>query len=150
MPLNDTAAALPGRVAAEEVADREARILDLQAEIAGRRMAARLGEVHEVVVDEAPADGGRAAELAAALAGGAWVDAAARRRARAWTRGGGRLALGRSHHFGYDLDGVVLLPMPAGEAWRPGDWRRARFTGATPYDVWAEPADDAGAERVTS
>jgi ribosomal protein S12 methylthiotransferase len=132
------AADLPGRVAPEEVADREARILDLQAEVAGRRMAARLGETHAVVVDEAETESARAAELIAALAEGMWLDGAARQQAQAWRKRGGRLALGRSHHFGYDLDGVVVLPVPVGETWRPGDWIEARFTGATPYDVWAE------------
>lgn len=141
------AADLPGRVAPEEVADREARILDLQAEVAGRRMGARLGETHDVVLDEASTDPARAAELTAALAEGTWLDPAARRQAEAWRRRGGRLALGRSHHFGYDLDGVVVLPVPAGESWRPGDWLQARFTGATPYDVWAHPVPGAGAER---
>ncbi len=141
------AADLPGRVAPEEVADREARILDLQAEVAGRRMAARLGETHAVVLDEAETGSARAAELTAALADGAWLDDAARQRAQAWRKRGGRLALGRSHHFGYDLDGVVVLPVPAGETWRPGDWLEARFTGATPYDVWAYPVPGVGAER---
>jgi ribosomal protein S12 methylthiotransferase len=144
------AAELPGRVASEEVADREARILDLQAEVAGRRMAARLGETHAVVLDEVAPEPARASELMRALDEGTWLDDAARRQARTWLRRGGRLALGRSHHFGYDLDGVVVLPVPAGQAWRPGDWLEARFTGATPYDVWAHPVPGAGAERESA
>jgi hypothetical protein len=40
-------------------------------------------------------------------------------------------------HFGYDLDGVVVLP--AGDL-QAGQWLDATFTGATPWDVWAEPA----------
>jgi hypothetical protein len=137
-------------VAPEEVADREARILDLQAEVAGRRMTARLGETHAVVIDETELAPGRAAELLEALAEGAWLDDAAQQRARAWHQRGGRLALGRSHHFGYDLDGVVVLPVPDGETLRPGDWLAARFTGATPYDVWAHPVPGAGAERESA
>lgn len=144
------AADMPGRVAPEEVADREARILDLQAEVAGRRMGARLGETHTVVLDETEPESGRAAELTAALADGTWLDAATRRQAQNWRRRGGRLALGRSHHFGYDLDGVVVLPVPAGETWRPGDWLEARFTGATPYDVWADPVPGVRAERESA
>jgi ribosomal protein S12 methylthiotransferase len=144
------AADLPGRVAPEEVADREARILDLQAEVAGRRMAARLGETHTVVVDETETESARGAELIAALAEGMWFDGAARQQAQAWRKRGGRLALGRSHHFGYDLDGVVVLPVPVGETWRPGDWIEARFMGATPYDVWAHPVPGAGTEREST
>ena len=29
----------------------------------------------------------------------------------------------------------------------PGDWVDVRFTGATPFDVWAEPAGRAGQQR---
>jgi ribosomal protein S12 methylthiotransferase len=144
------AATLDGRVAGEEVADREARILDLQAEVAGRRMAARLGEAHAVVIDEATPEPERAGELLDSLADGAWSNEVTRREALAWRRGGGAVALGRSHHFGYDLDGVVVLPVPAGRTWRPGDWLEARFTGATPYDVWALPVSSAGAERESA
>ncbi|MDV7389939.1 hypothetical protein RZS08_01245, partial [Arthrospira platensis SPKY1] len=52
------AASMPGRPDPEEVADREARVLDLQAEISGRRLAGRLGQRFPVVIDEAldPAD----------------------------------------------------------------------------------------------
>ncbi len=136
------AAELAGRPAAEEVADREARVLDLQTEISGRRLGGRLGQRHEVVVDEVldPADPDQAArgqELAAALDAGRWREPRDRQRAAAHAAGGGALALGRSVHFGYDLDGVVALP--AGDL-QAGDWLDATFTGATPWDVWAEPA----------
>ena len=33
-----------------------------------------------------------------------------------------------------DLDGVVALPQAG---LKPGDWVRARFLAATPYDIWA-------------
>ena len=139
--LGTPAASLPERPAQEEVADREARVLDLQAEISGRRMAARLGERHRIVVDElidpgVPAQRDRAAELTAALGEASWQDADAA--ARFAAARSGPLALGRSHHFGYDLDGVVVLP--ANAAMRPGHWCEATFSGATPWDVWAEPA----------
>jgi ribosomal protein S12 methylthiotransferase len=135
------AAAMADRPGEEEVADREARVLDLQAEISGRRMTARLGERHRVVVDEVlegahALEHERAAELTDALGEATWRDDGAADRFRAVRRG--PLALGRSHHFGYDLDGVVV--MPAGDDLQPGDWRDAVFTGATPWDVWAEPA----------
>jgi hypothetical protein len=125
------------------VADREARVLDLQAEISGRRMTARLGERHEVVVDAIvdpsdPSGADRADELGGALAEGAWQDPAARARFDAAVAARTPLALGRSHHFGYDLDGVVVMPAANGLA--PGHWCTAAFVGVTPWDVWAEPA----------
>jgi hypothetical protein len=135
------AATMPGRPADEEVADREARVLDLQAEISGRRMSARLGERHRVVVDEVldprePAHRDRIAELVGALGEARWREDGDAERFRAAAKG--RLALGRSHHFGYDLDGVVVLPAAADL--NAGRWRDVIFTGATPWDVWAEPA----------
>ncbi len=137
------AATMPGRVADEEVADREARILDLHAEIAGRRMAARLGEVHDVVVDDASPEPDRVRELRGALADGVWLENADGAR----TQGRPAVVLGRSQHFGYDLDGVVVLA--AGDRrYEPGEWVRARFTGVTPYDVWAEPVSGTGRETA--
>jgi len=149
-PEPGTPAALyGGRPADEEVADREARVLDLQADIAGARMAARLDQTFEIVVDEVldtsdPPAAARTRELTAALLDGGWRTPADRERARRLTAGarrsgrdGVRLALGRSHHFGYDLDGVVVLP--GDPDLRPGDWCTGRFLGATPWDVWADP-----------
>lgn len=136
------AAAMTGRPDPETVADREARVLDLQAEISGRRLADRLGQRFEVVVDAVldpatPDDRMRAAELTAALAEGVWRDDAARQSLPAMVAAGRRLALGRSHHFGYDLDGVVVMPAEGGLT--AGTWCEAVFTGATSWDVWAEP-----------
>ncbi len=138
------AAAMPGRPDPEEVADREARVLDLQAEISGRRLADRLGRRFPVVIDEVldpaqPADQQRAQELLAALAEGSWHDPAARERLLAAGTGRVRLGLGRSQHFGYDLDGSVLMPVAEGVG--IGSWCDAVFRGATAWDVWAEPAD---------
>jgi len=44
------------------------------------------------------------------------------------------VALGRSEHYGYDLDGVVALPA-AGLI--PGRRVPVRFLAATPFDIWA-------------
>jgi hypothetical protein len=44
------------------------------------------------------------------------------------------LALCRSYHFGYDLDGVVA--MPAGRL-RPGQWVDIEFKAVTAFDAWA-------------
>ena len=49
---------------------------------------------------------------------------------------GGPVAVGRSHHFAYDLDGVVVMP---GGGLRPGDWLDASWRAVTPFDVWAVP-----------
>jgi hypothetical protein len=54
------------------------------------------------------------------------------------------VVLGRSWHFGYDLDGVVALPAAG---LRPGDWLEVRFLAATPYDVWAVPDRGSTEER---
>jgi ribosomal protein S12 methylthiotransferase len=137
------AAAMNNRPRDEEVADREARVLDLQAAISGRRLAAKLGRRFDLVVDEVldlatPEQRERCVALTGALLDGTWHEAAARGRAAAAVAAGSRLALGRSHHFGYDLDGGVVLP--AGAALRPGSWLEATFTGASAWDVWAEPA----------
>lgn len=141
------AADMPGRPADEEVADREARVLDLQTEISGRRMEARLDQTHPVVIDqilepEDEDDVDRRHELADALLEGEWRDEKDYQRACEVLAADGRLALGRSHHFGYDLDGVVMLPVADGV--RAGDWVPATFTGVTPWDVWAEPAPSSG------
>jgi ribosomal protein S12 methylthiotransferase len=139
------AALLPDRPDDEDVADREARILDLQTEISGRRMGARLGQRHRVVVDEIlTRDGGdedaagRAAELLGALAEGVALDDVARQRVADLLESDSPLAVGRSYHFGYDLDGVVA--MPAAPDMQPGHWCDAAFAAVTPWDVYAEPA----------
>ena len=136
------AAALGDRPPDWEVADREARVLDLQAEISAERLRALLGRVFPVVVDEildprSPQHRARASELTAALLEGSWRAASDMRLGESRIAGRERLALGRSRHFGYDLDGVVVLPWSPGLA--PGTWCEATFTGATAWDVWAEP-----------
>lgn len=121
----------------EEVADREARILDIQADCARERQSARLGREHDLVVDRVePAE--RWTELIddlesdSEMVAGEDVDAALGDLRR------GPVAVARSEHFGYDLDGVVLL---SGEGLAAGDWLRGRFVAATPYDVLALAAD---------
>jgi ribosomal protein S12 methylthiotransferase len=134
-PEADTPAALlPGRVSPEEVADREALILDLQAEIALRRQERRLDGEFTVVIDEvSPA--AETQSLLAALHDGTWHDTSSRDdRWRDWPATD-EMALGRSQHYGYDLDGVVVLPRGS---LSPGDWVRARFLVVTPFDTGAE------------
>lgn len=135
------AAELADRVADEVVADREARVVDLQNEISQRRMGARLGRRFEVVIDQVLGDGAddrdRREELVPGLLEGQWSTEVAQQRAAAWAERGGRLALGRSEHFGYDLDGTVVLPV--GDEVAAGTWLTAEFAGSTPWDVWAEP-----------
>ena len=125
------AAAMEDAVDPEEIADREARIVDLQAGISLERQQSRLGAVHDLVVDAiAPAE--EAAEIVADLAAGDGISDEARRLLDELADG--PVARARSRHFGYDLDGVVLLP---GEGLAPGDWRRGRFAAASAYDVAA-------------
>ena len=122
----------------EEVADREARILDIQAECARERQSTRLGEEFDLVVDRVgPASewieliddlGSDEAEQMPGFDAGAALDELRR----------GTVAVARSWHFGYDLDGVVLL---RGDDLRPGRWLRGRFAAATPYDVLAVATD---------
>jgi hypothetical protein len=86
-----------------------------------------------VVVDR-ELSGAEGSELLAALAEGSWAAGRERSALLAVLESGSPLVCGRSFHFGYDLDGVVVLP--AGHR-RPGDWVRAEFAAATPFDVWA-------------
>ncbi len=138
------AAVLPGRVPDEIVADREARLLDLQAGIALRRQERRLGQEHAVVVDERP-ERGEVRALLAGLAEGTAATIAERSSLAEVISNDGPLVLGRSYHYGYDLDGVVVLP--AGEL-RVGDRVQARFLAVTPYDVWAVPVAGTSPERA--
>jgi ribosomal protein S12 methylthiotransferase len=136
------AASLPDPVPAEVVLDREARIMDLQADISLSRQERRLGRTWEVVVDRvADAADEDLPQVLAALDEGAWHDGAERTAAAGVGSGGGRLAVARSVHFGYDLDGGVLL---AADGLAPGDWLQARFAGASPYDIWARPVGAGG------
>ena len=131
--VGTAAASLPDRVPREVVADREALILDLQAEISERRQRERLGQRHEVVVDRVvPAEEERV--LLTALAKGSWWKKAERNGLATVLQKERSVAVGRSYHFGYDLDGIVVL---AGGKYRPGEWLTARFAAVTPFDTWA-------------
>ncbi|HPF70694.1 MAG TPA: hypothetical protein PLQ13_08505, partial [Candidatus Krumholzibacteria bacterium] len=144
-PESGTASAtLPDQVPGEVALDREALIADLQAGISQERQAARLGETFEVVIDriEDPAeDGSDLPDLLEAVGEGEWRDEGERDALAGVRRSGAPVAIGRSHHYGYDLDGVVVLPA-AGLV--PGQWLAAEFLGASPYDTWARPADGRG------
>lgn len=138
------AAALPGRVPDEEVADREARLLDLQADIALRRQERhRLGGEFEAVID-AVVPRREAAELQAALAAGSWADLGNRGAAGPVEDGSPSVALARTWHHGYDLDGTVLL---AGAAGRPGARLPVRIAAVTPFDALGIPARAAVGEK---
>jgi ribosomal protein S12 methylthiotransferase len=129
-------------VPAEVVHDREAVIMDLQAEISQERMDARLGRTFDVVVDRILTADEPAMEemrrVGDSLGEGSWSDEGERRALDGVLSSGVSLALARSYHFGYDLDGIVLMD---GSNLAPGQWVRAEFTGATPFDVWARPAE---------
>jgi ribosomal protein S12 methylthiotransferase len=129
------AAALPRRIPDEVVADREALILDLQAEISLARQRARLGERHQVVVD-GPLAADEARELLAGLADAAPAEYPEQAALREVLEAGAPVAAGRSWHYGYDLDGIVVLP---GAGLAPGRLVRARFAAVTAHDTWAVP-----------
>lgn len=129
------------QVPPEVVLDREALITDVQAGISLERQESRLGRTFEVVIDEVvEADGREEAgigELAADLVDGTWLGPRERRGFDGVVGSAVSLALGRSYHFGYDLDGGVLLAAPGAV---PGAVVKARFVGVTPFDVWGETA----------
>ncbi len=132
------------RVSDEVILDREALIMDLQAEISLRRQQRRLGREFEVVVDQVVSgddlENDGTEDILASFAEGAWHgdESLCGPDALLGLPGAerGPVAWARSHHFGYDLDGVVLLP---GRGLSPGQRLSARFEGATSYDVWAVP-----------
>lgn len=135
------AARMADQVPPEVVLDREALVTDVQAQISLERQEERLGREYDVVIDEviAPEDRDEAGveELVADLEDGIWLD---RREREAFTGVVGApvsLALGRSYHFGYDLDGGVLLAAPGAA---PGDVVKARFAAVTPFDAWGRTA----------
>jgi ribosomal protein S12 methylthiotransferase len=134
------AARLPDQVPPEVVLDREALITDLQAEISQRRQLTRLGQTFEVVIDEVVTAQEREDsgidELVEALAEGEWLGTRERKAFDGVVGSAVSLAIGRSYHFGYDLDGTVVLAVPGAV---PGDLVKARFVAVTPFDVWGEP-----------
>ena len=115
----------------EDVADREARLLDLQHEISLERSRGRLGRVDEYVVDDVCETDDWTETL------DDLVDAADPGTSAATERlcSGARVAVARGPHQAYDVDGVTLLPA---DGLRPGQWIRARTLAVTPYDALGE------------
>jgi len=131
---------LPDRVPVEIVHDREALIMDLQSEISQSRMEARLGRKFECVVDrvvdsDAP-DADEIIRILGSLSEGAMVEGLEQIDPEGVLQPGVSLAVARSYHFGYDLDGVILMD---GRGLNPGDWIDGSFEAVTPFDVWARP-----------
>ncbi|MBK6898069.1 MAG: 30S ribosomal protein S12 methylthiotransferase RimO [bacterium] len=127
----------------EEVADREARLTDLQGDIARERQLTRLGQEFDVVVDSV-GDGDEWSDLLADLAAGD-LEEGDREPGTADPRSlvAGPVAVARSRHFAYDTDGVVLMD---GRGLAAGDWLRARFAAVTPFDVLGARAEALGKE----
>lgn len=113
----------------EDVADAESRLLDLQVDIALDRQRRRLGDVHRLVVDQVEdmegwrdvledlTEQGNDADLG-------WVDTAP------------TVAVCRSAHQAYEMDGVVLMD---GRGRTPGEWLDGRWTAVSPFDAAAHP-----------
>lgn len=140
-PEKGTAAVdLPDHVPAEVIFDREALIMDLQSDIAQRRQSSRLGKVFDVVVDKiidpSHEDSADEVEVLRSLAEGHWLNPGESAAPWGLVEESSPVAIGRSYHYGYDLDGVVLLP---GHNLEPGQWLPAEFRAATSYDTWAMP-----------
>jgi ribosomal protein S12 methylthiotransferase len=132
------AAALPDRVPDEEVADREARLLDLQAEVALRRQRRRLGGAYSVVVD-AVVPRVDVVETIDALREGEWASGWNRTRVAVVGDAADPVALARTVHFGYDLDGMILLD---GRGRHAGEWLTADLVAVTPWDALAVARPD--------
>ena len=146
--IGTPAATMPDPVPSEVVMDRAALIMDLQSEISLGRQEQRLGQTFDLVIDSivqpGPEDPQGLAEVLESFEEGSWLDDGERERLAGVVQSGVSFAVGRSYHFGYDLDGVVVLPLGAagaGERLRPGQWVRAEFRGVTPYDAWAVPVE---------
>ena len=146
-----SAAGFVDTVPEEEVADREARVLDLQAEISLARQTGRLGHRFEVVIDaiydRQEALGQGLSDVVETLGEGEWCEEREREALAGVLQGSEYLAVGRSYHFGYDLDGLVVLP---GADLQPGQWVDAEFRGVTPFDTWAVAAPVSADRRSTS
>ncbi|MBU0741691.1 MiaB/RimO family radical SAM methylthiotransferase [bacterium] len=122
----------------EEVADREARLLDLQHDISLVRQLSRLGQIDEVVVDDIgdlTSWRDLTAELERAAVAQSRDDAEpSAAPGRLFT--GGEVAVARGTAQAYDVDGVILMPA---HGLSVGQWLRARTLATTPYDSLALP-----------
>ena len=134
------AAKMSDMVPPEVIYDREALIMDLQSEISQRKQSARLGKVFDVVVDKIfdPSDEEFASEVEVlrSMDEAHWLDPEHCSQAWDMVEHNRPVAIGRSYHYGYDLDGVVMLP---GKDLKQGQWLSAEFKAATSYDTWALP-----------
>lgn len=111
----------------EEMADREARLLDLQVEIAAERQAARIGTLHEAVVDRIDT-----VEEWRELLDELCEDLA---EVPAWTTDDeGPVAVARTMHHAYETDGVVLID---GAGVVAGTWGQVEITAVTAFDALA-------------
>ncbi|RKZ19553.1 hypothetical protein DRQ50_01795 [bacterium] len=132
------AAELADPVPQEVILDREALIGDLQTEISQRRQLTRLGRTWDTVVDRiVAADDPEVVDLLASLGEGIWHRPGERDLLDDVCGGGGPVALARSAHYGYDLDGLVALP---GQGLAAGQWISAEFLAVSPHDTWARTA----------
>jgi len=112
--------------------------MDLQTDISQARQNTRLGKVFDVVVDKIityeEADEEGLPELVDSMDDAIWSDNNQYKLFENLRDHGKTLAVGRSRHYGYDLDGVVLLDA---KGLKVGDWISAQFQAVTPYDTWA-------------
>jgi ribosomal protein S12 methylthiotransferase RimO len=109
-----------GKLAPEVVAERLARVTDLVEQLTAQRAEERVGEVVDVLVEEAPGHGGDGP------------------------------VEGRALHQGPDVDGTTRLLGADGDGRRPvpGDLVRARVVASEGVDLVAEPVGVRTAEAV--
>jgi ribosomal protein S12 methylthiotransferase RimO len=125
------AASLPGQLDEQEIADRVEVLAALADELMDQRAAERVGEVHEVLIEEL-------AEAGSAGAGGAGAGGA----------GAGWRYVGRGAHQAPEVDGTTEV-----RSSRPlaiGELVRVRVSGSEGVDLMAEVIDGPRQERPGS
>ena len=96
--------------------------------------------VVDKIIDPSNEDSADEVEILRSLHEGHWLNPAESDDPWDLVEEAGPVAIGRSYHYGYDLDGVVLMP---GRNLKPGQWLPAEFRAATSYDTWAQPRQGA-------
>ncbi|MGC2857146.1 30S ribosomal protein S12 methylthiotransferase RimO [Novispirillum sp. DQ9] len=106
--------ALPGAVDEEVKEERWHRFMETQRQISERRMAAKVGTVQDIMIDEVGETEGENGEP------------------------GEPVLIGRSKGDAPEIDGTVYLAGEGHEDVQPGTILKGRITGADDYDLWGE------------
>ncbi len=117
------AAALPGQLGEDEIASRVEQVAGLADELMDQRAADRIGEIHEVLIEELADD--QHGETGSDVAGWRYI--------------------GRSAHQAPEVDGATEVRSPGRLA--VGDLVRARVSGSEGVDLVADLVDEHGQGR---